>query len=245
MSLLEFCLFKYEKTVQACVDSAQGDNTSEIEKSQAKVNAVASALGELQTQLAQQDADLAALEKAEADAKNAEQQQKAAEESVRQSEEEVKQGLAELQKEEDKFKDACDVLEKKANDPATSTVQKNKAAAELAQLKQTDNMALKKAQVNQENAVKKAEKKRKDAEAATAAVQAMVKDVQTRKKNLEEQKQKLEVNIGAMEKKMEEAMTALNENKKLNGVPNGALWWMEREVKEAQKYLPKKNLKSL
>jgi len=39
--------------------------------------------------------------------------------------------------------------------------------------------------------------------------------------------------------KVKEAMDYLEQVKK-TAVPRGALWWIERELKEAQKYLPKK-----
>ena len=34
-------------------------------------------------------------------------------------------------------------------------------------------------------------------------------------------------------------MDFLEEVKRQGGVPHGAIWWMEREMKEQQKYLPK------
>ncbi len=55
----------------------------------------------------------------------------------------------------------------------------------------------------------------------------------------------MEAAVAETEKKVEEALAALEEAKD-KGSPLGSIWWMEREIKEAQKYLPqskqKKNL---
>ena len=42
------------------------------------------------------------------------------------------------------------------------------------------------------------------------------------------------------EARLQEAQQLLEEAKTKSGTPHGAIWWMERELKEAQKYLPKK-----
>lgn len=38
---------------------------------------------------------------------------------------------------------------------------------------------------------------------------------------------------------MQQALDYLQEVKKKGGIAHGAIWWMERELKEAKKYLPK------
>jgi len=43
-----------------------------------------------------------------------------------------------------------------------------------------------------------------------------------------------------VEERVKEAMDYLEVVKKRGKVAHGAIWWMERELKEAQKYMPKK-----
>jgi hypothetical protein len=42
-----------------------------------------------------------------------------------------------------------------------------------------------------------------------------------------------------VEQKVIEAEAFLEEAKSKGGVAHGAIWWLQRELKEAQKYLPK------
>jgi len=49
---------------------------------------------------------------------------------------------------------------------------------------------------------------------------------------------KVEADQRETEAKSKVAHEALEELKKQGGVQHGTLWWMEREVIEAQKYLP-------
>jgi len=42
------------------------------------------------------------------------------------------------------------------------------------------------------------------------------------------------------EERVKEATDYLEQVKRKGGVAHGAIWWMERELKEAEKYLPKK-----
>jgi len=124
-------------------------------------------------------------------------------------------------------------LESKINDPNASTVAKSKAKNELAQVKNEDPLPLRKAKITQEAALRKVEKERKSAEKASA--NAAAKTVE-----LEQQKLKVEAAVRETEEKYKEAQDYLEEVKRKGGVAHGAIWWMERELKEAQKYLPKK-----
>ena len=76
------------------------------------------------------------------------------------------------------------------------------------------------------NFKRKVEKERKAAQAATAAA--------------EEQTQRVEAACAETEAAYKEAEDFLNQAKKKSGTAQGVIWWMERELKEAQKYLPKK-----
>jgi len=89
-------------------------------------------------------------------------------------------------------------------------VSRNKAKAELAQLQAEDPLPLRRAKISTEAAVKRADKTKIAAEAALADA----------------------------EKKVYEAETYLNEVKSRSGSAKGGLWWIERELHEAKKYMP-------
>jgi len=124
----------------------------------------------------------------------------------------LKAAVDDLHKQEEAYQNQIKTLESKIADPNASTVAKSKAKNELAQLKNEDPLPLRKAKITQEAALRKVEKERKAAEE------------QTRK----------------LEEVFNQAQEYLEKVKKSGGNPLGAIWWMERELKEAQKYLPKK-----
>jgi len=144
---------------------------------------------------------------------------KVAEDTVKKAEAELKTAVEELHKQEEAYKTQVTTLETKSNDDNASTVSKSKAAAELAQLKNEDPLPLRKAKISQEAGLRKVERERKALEVARA--------------NLEKQ-------VADTEKAVAEAEEYLEQLKRQPANPFGAIWWMERELKEAQKYLPKK-----
>jgi len=191
-----------------------------------------------------------------------------AEETVRKAESELKAAVDDLNTQESTYKNQISKLEEKSKDPNGSTVSKNKAASELAILRGEDPLPLRKAKITQEAALRKVEKERKIAEAATAAAakkrqeakdataaaqtkaqeaqeaafaaEESAKEAESKTLALEEQKVRVEEAYRDVEAKVIEATDYLNEVKKKGGVAKGAIWWMERELKEAQKYMPKK-----
>jgi len=126
------------------------------------------------------------------------------------AEAELKAALAELKAQEDAFNSKTEDLKKKSE--AGSVVQQNKAKAELAQHLASDPLPLNRAKLNTEAATKKAEKARMAADAA-----------------YEEAKTKLE-----------QAEAYLKEVSSRSGSAQGALWWIDRELKEARKYMPER-----
>jgi len=128
------------------------------------------------------------------------------------AEAENKAALAELQAQEKAFADKMASLEKISQDMSIGLVKRNKAANELEQLRAEDPLPLQRAKINQAATVRKSEKATKAAEAAVANAEA----------------------------KLQEALEFLQNAKKSGGVAQGQIWWMERELKEKQKYLPSK-----
>jgi len=268
MALLEYLMFKYSKGIQEVIDAPQGDNTQLIEEAQEKLRAVQEALVEVQTKLEEQEralrqhrqaeeAQKRALEeqrRAEEAQKKALEAQRRAEESVRRSEAELRAAVDDLKAQEDNYHNQIQTLERKKEDPSAGQVSKNKAAAELAQLKQENPLPLRRAKITQEAALRKVEKERIASEAATQALEEQTRNVQAKTVALEEETRNLEALTRVLEEqtrqleharreteeRFREAQEYLEEVKKQGGVAFGAIWWLERELKEAQKYMPKK-----
>merc|ERR1711974_431320 len=122
------------------------------------------------------------------------------------AQEELEEALAVVHKEEEEYNGKIADCEKRAE--TGGVVQKNKAKAELAQLKAEDPLPLRKAKITLSAAQKRAEKAR--AEAAMEEARRQV----------------------------EEAEAYLNEIKNQPGQPYGSIWWVDRELHEQKKYLP-------
>jgi len=129
----------------------------------------------------------------------------------RAAEEEAKTAAAELHRQEEDFKNKVSTLEKKSSDSTQGIVVRNKASQELAQLKSQDPLPLRKAKITQDACVRRVSEETRKVEAAQVDC----------------------------EKRFKEAQEFLEEMKKKAGAPQGALWWMQREVTEARKYMPK------
>eukprot|EP01104_Vermistella_antarctica_P007921 TRINITY_DN1963_c0_g1_i1.p3 TRINITY_DN1963_c0_g1~~TRINITY_DN1963_c0_g1_i1.p3 ORF type:complete len:302 (-),score=110.98 TRINITY_DN1963_c0_g1_i1:156-1061(-) len=123
-------------------------------------------------------------------------------------------------------KEELEAQEKAYNDKTTSltaksesggAVTKNKAKAELAIHLAEDPLPLRRAKITVEAAVKKAERAEKAAEVAKEAASAALNDAAD---------------------KVKEAEDYLRTVKAQSGSAQGTIWWMERQLTEAKKYLP-------
>ena len=113
----------------------------------------------------------------------------------------MKAAVDELKSQEDAFTAQLQVLEGKATDESASTVSKNKAAAELAQLKQENPMPLRKAKITQEAALRKVEKERKAVEAAIAALEEQKLKVEQAEKDIQDKVKEAEEFLEQVKKK--------------------------------------------
>jgi len=223
MAIVEFLIYRYKKTITELLKKPQGDS-SLLAVAEQKLKSVSEAFERLQTQLAEQKV-------IEDNARVTLAAQIKQEEAVKAAEAELRAAVDSLSAEEKARADKIADLELKST-TGSSQVAKSKAAAELAQVKQEDPLPLRKAKITQEAALKKVERERKAAEAATAKTEAT-------KREAEQKTKEVEAAIGETEKALEEAKQYLEDVKK-NAVPRGAIWWMEKELEEKQKYLPKK-----
>jgi len=207
MAISEYLLFKHKKLPHDLVNAPQGDS-AELAKAQALVDQATRALDELLTKLEEQKAAATRLAAAEAEAAKAEEEARAA--------------LDELQAQEKALADKIASLEKKSEEGGV--VSRNKAKAELEQLRAEDPLPLQRAKLNQGAAVRRSEKARKAAEEQKiAALEAA---------------ERLEAASRDAEAKKEEALKYLD-RVKASGAGAGKIWWLQREMFEKQKYLPK------
>lgn len=225
MSALEYLVWKFKKTPQETVDAPQGDNSEAIKKAQQALEAVT-------RQLAECEQKLQAQKQAKEENERAVAALKKAEEDLRQAESELEAAINDLKKQEEDYKNKCDALEAKSKDNSVSVVQRNKAANELAQLKGEDPLPLRKAKITQEAALRKVQKQKKATEEARELQEAKGRELEQAIKELEQA-------YVSLEKKLEEAQQELDKVKSKPGGGKGAIWWIQRELFEADKSLPK------
>jgi len=199
MALIEFLLFRFQKTVEDFVKRPQGDNSAELQKAQEMLTKVQKALDSAVTK--SNEAKTTAAECAAAEA-----EQRAA--------------LAEVQAQEAARDKRTADLTAKGEDMNLGIVARNKAKNELAQHLAEDSLPLRKAKITLEAATKRAEKARVKADAAAAEAEAAVV---------------------LAEKEVNAAQAYLDEVAAKSGSGGqGAIWWLQRELNEKKKYLPKR-----
>jgi chromosome segregation ATPase len=207
MCISEYLLFKYDRSAKHLVNAPQGDS-DELAKAQALVESATRALDEVLAKLEEQKAAAQRLAKAEADAAEAEAEAKAA--------------LDELHKQEKELADKIADLEKRSSEGGV--VSRNKAKAELEQLRSEDPLPLRRAKLNQGAALRKSEKARKLAEEQRLAAEEVAAQLEVASKEADSKKQ--------------EALAYLDRVKS-SGAGAGQVWWLQREMYEKEKYLPK------
>jgi len=151
--------------------------------------------------------------KAQSQVKEAQDKVQKAQDAARkaaQAQQELELALAEVKAQEEARDAKTKDLEQKSE--TGGVVSRNKAKAELSQHLAEDPLPLRKAKITLEAAVKKAERATKVAEEAQAAA----------------------------ESSLAEAESYLRELSSRGGSGNGAIWWLERELVEARKFMPQK-----
>jgi len=196
MAMVEFLLFEYKQEVNTLMSRPQGSNQEELAAAKKKLDEVQAALLEMNRQLEAQTEAVQQLQKAQA---------------------ELDAAVADLHKQEEDYKRQVDTLEAKAHDAHAGAVSKNKAANELAQLKEKDPLPLRKAKITQEAALRR---------------------VTQEKKVAEEAKEKVAKSVEDLTHKCEEAAKVLDDLQKKSGGGQGSIYWMKKELEEAQKWLP-------
>jgi len=280
--LSHYLIYRFKIDWHTLVNAAQGDNRKEIENAQRLLDEVQVAFKEAEAkaesskaafrEAAEREANAKkrdeAAKKSEAEAKVSEAAAKEREAESRQREnesraaqEELQAALAELHAQEEAFNNKTAELKGKSEDESIGLVTRNKAKAELAQHLASDPLPLRRSKINQEAAVKKADKATAAAAEARAAAETAAnqatkdrhhaeddaRQASQARSEAEEARHHAEAAKVASEKaaeemrvKFEEAEAYFNEVKSRPGSAKGALWWIERELHEAKAYLPEK-----
>jgi hypothetical protein len=215
MAMSEYLLGKFQKKPEELINAPQGGQ-AEASKLEAAKKAVADAASALTQAVAREEASIKA-------AKDAEKALWASEAAKQ----ELAAAVAELEAQEKALADKKAGYQAKIDDPNLSAMKKGTAKNELAQLESEDPLPLRKAKITQQAALKKAEKAAKlaaDEKDAADAAQAAATQAKAE-----------------AEQAFAAAQAALEELKrKGDGIAQGAVWWMERELAERRKYMPKK-----
>eukprot|EP00013_Stygamoeba_regulata_P027491 CAMPEP_0177652564 /NCGR_PEP_ID=MMETSP0447-20121125/13205_1 /TAXON_ID=0 /ORGANISM="Stygamoeba regulata, Strain BSH-02190019" /LENGTH=334 /DNA_ID=CAMNT_0019155833 /DNA_START=28 /DNA_END=1032 /DNA_ORIENTATION=- len=217
MALLEYLIWKKKKTPSQCATAPQGSLTEaeqrEMEAAQASMEKLAQALESLKRAEEELRAKKAELDKTVADLKALEKAQQDAADA--------------FAAEEQKYKGECDRLRALSEDASTSAVQRSKANVQLQALLQEDPLPLRKAKITQEAVVRRVQKE----QAPLLADLARQKEEVSAKQDavVSEQQQ--------VSEQMDAARAKIEKLKAMGGVARGALWWMEREMFEADERL--------
>lgn len=211
MCLLEWLAATYNKDMMHVVNAPQGEiDQAKLDAAKAEMKAADDALA------------TAVAERAEADA--AAHAAKVAKEASEAAQKELEEALAALHEEEEKIATKRNKLQATI-DGEGGAVKKNKAKNELAQMEAEDPLPLRRAKITQAAAVKKAKKATKAASEAKEHADKQAAEAAAAQEQAE-----------ALFRAAEEALKDLMKG---GGVSNGKIWWMQRELAEKKKYMPK------
>lgn len=255
MALIEYLLFHFKCRVEDFVERPQGDNSKEVEKAQQMLESVQRLLDDAisKAALSKQASDAAkataAIAKKEAElAASKASEAKARADEANAAEAEQRAALADVQAQEDAIAARIAELQARGDDESLGIVARNKAKNELAQVKSEDPLPLRKAKITLEAATKKAQKARVAAEEAHAVAEEASQKAADSKRQAEQDAATAEKALAASEaavteaeNKCAEAQAYLDEVKSSAGSGGqGAFWWLDRELAEKKKYMPRR-----
>jgi len=241
MALIEYLVWKYKKGINETITAPQGDNSAAIKAAQQKIDAVMSQLAECEASLEKQkqavkDNETAQKENAAAQAKLVKE-----EEALWFAEAELKKAIEELDKQEAEYKAKIAALE--GTIARETGMKQAKAKNELSQLKGEDPLPLRRAKITQEAALRKVQKQKIAVGVAKEAVLAAQAELAKKAQALAKAVKDLEDAYTKLEAKLAEAREELEKVKAKPGGGKGAIWWMEREMFEADARLPTSRMK--
>lgn len=184
-----------------------------------------------------------------------------AEAELRAAEAELAKAVKEVETQQKIIDDKKAAFQAKIDDETLSGMKRNMARNELAQMESEDPLPLRRAMITQKAALRRAEKARKpfaeataaaeaeaerakqavvEAAAAKARAEAAAAQAEAARLASEKAAAELEQKVAEARARVAECTETLNELKSREGVPHGKIWWMEREMQEMQKFMPRK-----
>ena len=254
VSLTEFMIYKFNVDWHILVNAPQGCDMTAINEAQAGLDKAKEMLQIAISASEKAKKDHAAAVAAEKKSKDEElNSKKCAEDSEKaevalaRAKEEAAASLAKLNEHEEAFMKRCSDLEAAGSDESLGVVKRNRAKAELAVAKAEDPMPLREAKIHQEAAVRRVTRATGKASAATAAANAaseLATEVRREAENAAVEASAAakvaEDAIPPAEKAFKEAEEVLDEVKSENvGTGEGNIWYIDRELEEAKRFLPK------
>merc|ERR1712038_48746 len=222
LALSEYLADKYSKTVQQIVEAPQGGQAAQeaLDRAREKVESATQKMNESADAA---EAAAAALAEVQAAREKAEAAKKEVEEAVQAVEAQEAARNKKIEKLQKKIANA---------DGRLSQMKVNTAKNELAQVEGEDPLPLRKAKLTQKAALKKQSK--------------MLKMVKKEEKKSTKAKEAADTAATAAQEALVEAKDALRELKeKGDGIAHGNIWWMEKELEEREKFMPKKKKKKV
>jgi hypothetical protein len=237
MGMLEFLVWEYKFTVEELMSRPQGGASEELERAQQLMREVEAAFKAAQTALDQAAATEAeALKRKEAATKSAQEAANAAALAATAAAEQ-QAAVDALKAQEESYAAKTKELTDKSEAGGVSGM---RAKNELAQHLSEDPLPLRKAKITAEAAAKKLDKANKVAQDAKEAAEAdrckaeeAAAKAETDRIAAEEAVQKTQERMAAAEKYLEE------QKAKGTGKTEGTFWWLDRELAEKKKYMPK------
>jgi len=241
MAVIEYFLWNYRKTITDFVSRPQGGiDPAELAEAQRLLDEVKRAQEEClaAAEEARRTEEIAV--KAANEARAREKDALDQEAPFKKAQEELNAAIDEVKRGEDEYQKKMNDLKAISENLNIGVVQRNKASNELSQLKAQDPLPLRQAKISLEAAERKADKLRKPfkearelAEKARAAADRTADEARQSRKLADKA-------VDDCTKKYEEAEAYLHYVMSKSGVPRGQVWWLERELTEAKKYMPTK-----
>jgi hypothetical protein len=174
------------------------------------------------------------------------------EEGFAKTKKQAEDSLEYVMKQESDTKEKKQSLEQIINNESNGIVTRNKAKAELQIIEHEDPLPLRKARIKNENAVKKlkistnaSKNARIAAENAKERAEKAMVDAKLAKEKAVEAATNAEATISKAREAIDYLKVLVDEMMENQIIPWGSLFYIDREVREAEKFLPKEKLRRL
>jgi len=237
MGMVEFLVWQYGLSVSELLARPQGGASEELERAQQLFREVEESFKRAQDAL-----DKASV--AEAEAIKRKEIATASAEEAKRTADAAAAAAAEQQAAVDALKAQEAAYAQKTQELTTKSeaggVSGMRAKNELAQHLSEDPLPLRKAKITAEAAAKKTDKANNEAQKAREAAESDRKKAEESARKASEEREASEIAVQEGQKKLEEAEKYLEAQKaKGTGKTEGTFWWLDRQLAEKKKFMPK------